>query len=143
MKKIAINYIFNQTLGRQNHVRVIRLSAPKAIYNFSNKEDILNGLNEKDYQRYCSQFLNELGDILEESPSQRISDVQISDGVIKVTTQGEKIFVINRQVPNRQIWYSSPVSGPQRFYWDLQEAKWKNQKNEELSKLLFKEIDQI
>ncbi|KAL4472712.1 hypothetical protein ABPG74_018661 [Tetrahymena malaccensis] len=143
MKKIAINYIFNQTLGRQNHVRVIRLSAPKAIYNFSNKEDILNGLNEKDYQRYCSQFMNELGDVLEESPSQRISDVQISDGVIKVTTQGEKTFVINRQVPNRQIWYSSPVSGPQRFNWDLQEAKWKNQKNEELSKLLFKEIDQI
>lgn len=24
-------------------------------------------------------------------------------------------YVINRQTPNRQIWFSSPVSGPKRF----------------------------
>ena len=26
--------------------------------------------------------------------------------------------VLNKQGPNRQIWWSSPVSGPKRFYFD-------------------------
>lgn len=26
-------------------------------------------------------------------------------------------YVINKQPPNRQIWLSSPVSGPKRFDW--------------------------
>jgi len=26
-------------------------------------------------------------------------------------------YVINKQPPNKQIWFSSPVSGPKRFDW--------------------------
>jgi len=33
---------------------------------------------------------------------------------------GEKgIYVLNKQPPNKQIWLSSPVSGPKRFDWVL------------------------
>lgn len=36
-------------------------------------------------------------------------------------------YVINKQPPNKQIWLSSPVSGPKRYDWvvlgDGQEAK--------------------
>lgn len=32
--------------------------------------------------------------------------------------------MINTQTPNRQLWYSSPVSGPQRF--DYKEGRWLN-----------------
>ena len=28
---------------------------------------------------------------------------------------GHKIWVINKQAPNKQIWWSSPISGPLRF----------------------------
>lgn len=28
-------------------------------------------------------------------------------------------YVLNKQPPNRQIWLSSPVSGPKRFDWAL------------------------
>ena len=33
---------------------------------------------------------------------------------------GDKgIYVLNKQPPNKQIWLSSPLSGPKRFDWVL------------------------
>lgn len=41
-------------------------------------------------------------------------DVEYSDGVMNVAlTVGT--YVINRQPPSKQIWLSSPISGPKRF----------------------------
>lgn len=34
---------------------------------------------------------------------------------ITVTSKGT--YVINKQPPNKQIWLSSPVSGPKRYDW--------------------------
>lgn len=33
-------------------------------------------------------------------------------------------YVINKQTPNKQIWLSSPVSGPKRYDYDMSERKW-------------------
>ena len=30
---------------------------------------------------------------------------------------GDRMWVINKQSPNKQIWWSSPFSGPKRFEW--------------------------
>ena len=39
-----------------------------------------------------------------------------ADGVLTVNLGGEQgIYVINKQTPNRQIWLSSPLSGPKRL----------------------------
>lgn len=40
----------------------------------------------------------------------------LQDGVLTVNL-GPKhgVYVINRQTPNKQIWLSSPVSGPKRY----------------------------
>jgi frataxin-like iron-binding protein CyaY len=35
-------------------------------------------------------------------------------------------IVINTQTPNRQIWYSSTASGPQRFDYYQKENIWRN-----------------
>lgn len=35
-------------------------------------------------------------------------DVNYSEGVMVVNIN-QKTFVINRQIPNEQIWYSSPI----------------------------------
>lgn len=34
-----------------------------------------------------------------------------------ITVAGKGTYVINKQPPNRQIWLSSPVSGPKRYDW--------------------------
>jgi len=42
-------------------------------------------------------------------------DVEYSDGVINLTFPPNGKYVINKQPPNKQIWFSSPISGPKRF----------------------------
>eukprot|EP00560_Eucampia_antarctica_P008689 CAMPEP_0197826248 /NCGR_PEP_ID=MMETSP1437-20131217/3228_1 /TAXON_ID=49252 ORGANISM="Eucampia antarctica, Strain CCMP1452" /NCGR_SAMPLE_ID=MMETSP1437 /ASSEMBLY_ACC=CAM_ASM_001096 /LENGTH=91 /DNA_ID=CAMNT_0043426601 /DNA_START=462 /DNA_END=737 /DNA_ORIENTATION=- len=37
-------------------------------------------------------------------------------------------WVMNKQTPNRQIWWSSPISGPRRYEWDEEEEVWVNTK---------------
>ena len=32
-------------------------------------------------------------------------------------------YVLNKQPPNRQIWLSSPISGPKRYDWVVQEGQ--------------------
>jgi frataxin len=38
-------------------------------------------------------------------------------GVATIDVHGKGTYVINKQPPNKQIWLSSPVSGPKRYDW--------------------------
>lgn len=38
-------------------------------------------------------------------------------GVLNITAPGIGTYVLNKQPPNKQIWLSSPLSGPKRFDW--------------------------
>lgn len=38
-------------------------------------------------------------------------------GVLTITHPKHGTYVINKQPPNKQIWLSSPISGPKRFDW--------------------------
>jgi frataxin len=38
------------------------------------------------------------------------------------------IYVMNKQPPNKQIWVSSPISGPKRYDWVLLKGEGQNQK---------------
>lgn len=38
-------------------------------------------------------------------------------GVLTITWPDKGTYVINKQPPNKQIWLSSPISGPKRYDW--------------------------
>lgn len=38
-------------------------------------------------------------------------------GVLTVDKPGIGTYVLNKQPPNKQIWLSSPITGPKRFDW--------------------------
>ena len=42
-------------------------------------------------------------------------DVNMDQGVLKLETPEDGTWVLNKQGPNKQIWWSSPLSGPIRF----------------------------
>ncbi|KAI2643548.1 mitochondrial chaperone Frataxin [Xylaria nigripes] len=44
-------------------------------------------------------------------------DVEYSAGVMTLKIDDLGTYVINKQPPNKQIWLSSPVSGPKRYDW--------------------------
>ncbi|CAH0490290.1 unnamed protein product [Peronospora farinosa] len=69
------------------------------------------------------------------------SDVVFSQGVLKIDLGEHGTWVINRQVPNRQIWWSSPISGPRRYEYDAENGHWINTRDRgELLALLRSEI---
>ncbi|KAI4868826.1 hypothetical protein F4820DRAFT_444742 [Hypoxylon rubiginosum] len=44
-------------------------------------------------------------------------DVEFSSGVMTIKIPGSGTYIVNKQPPNKQIWLSSPVSGPKRYDW--------------------------
>ncbi|KAG6550505.1 hypothetical protein Mapa_007979 [Marchantia paleacea] len=71
-------------------------------------------------------------------------DCDYADGVLTVRLGSLGTYVINKQTPNRQIWLSSPVSGPGRFDWVASKKVWVYRRTQdELVLLLEKELSQL
>ncbi|XP_071703469.1 frataxin, mitochondrial-like [Rutidosis leptorrhynchoides] len=51
-------------------------------------------------------------------------DIDYGNQVLTVKFGDLGTYVLNKQTPNRQIWMSSPVSGPSRFDWDQSTKAW-------------------
>ncbi|KAI4457524.1 frataxin [Holotrichia oblita] len=72
------------------------------------------------FEKVCEETLESLTEYFEELVENethlKSADINYSDGVLTVNF-GDPYgtYVINRQSPNKQIWLSSPVSGPKRY----------------------------
>ena len=53
-------------------------------------------------------------------------DISVSMGVLTMQLGSKGTYVLNKQTPNRQIWWSSPISGPRRFFYDSTKQEWIN-----------------
>lgn len=72
-------------------------------------------LTDQEYYQLADNTLNHiLHDLEEQADINPDIDVEYSDGVMNVTVSSGT-YVINRQPPSKQIWLSSPLSGPKRF----------------------------
>ena len=68
--------------------------------------------------------------------------VVLQAGVLTVKLGDQGTYVLNKQGPNRQIWSSSPVSGPVRYDWD--EGRWVYQRDgHEMLSRLSEEITEL
>ncbi|XP_023342331.1 frataxin homolog, mitochondrial [Eurytemora carolleeae] len=77
-------------------------------------------LDEVKYTVLVNETLESLGDkfseIIENHSELAGADATLSHGVLTINLGGDYgVYVINKQTPNKQIWLSSPISGPQRF----------------------------
>ncbi|XP_058191809.1 frataxin, mitochondrial-like [Rhododendron vialii] len=75
-----------------------------------------------------------------------IDDFDIDYGnqvlTLKLGTLGT--YVVNKQTPNRQIWMSSPLSGPSRFDWDRDAQAWIYRRTKSnLFEVLESELEQL
>ncbi|ORX99186.1 Frataxin [Basidiobolus meristosporus CBS 931.73] len=84
--------------------------------------------------------LEDLGDTVDYSGF----DVEYSSGVLTLKLGEAGTYVINKQPPNKQIWLSSPKSGPKRFDYDVDAGKWFYQRDDNtLDELLNRELSEI
>ncbi|MCJ1411073.1 Mitochondrial chaperone Frataxin [Ptychographa xylographoides] len=68
------------------------------------------------YHEVADAYLEGVQQSLEElSEADESVDVEFSAGVLTAVIPSAGTYVINKQPPNKQIWLSSPVSGPKRY----------------------------
>ena len=69
-------------------------------------------------------------------------DIDYAQGVLTMKLGDEHgTYVLNKQRPNMQIWWSSPTSGPKRFEYEKATGDWKSSRHgEEMLALLRGEL---
>ncbi|RKP21937.1 Frataxin, partial [Rozella allomycis CSF55] len=93
-----------------------------------------------------NRTLENLNDQMEEiiDANDRNCDIEYTNGVLTMKLRENMIFVLNKQPPNRQIWLSSPISGPRRFDFCESNNTWfYTRDNSTLHELLSKELSEI
>ncbi|EGI59534.1 PREDICTED: frataxin homolog, mitochondrial [Acromyrmex echinatior] len=124
---IIAGYVNHNSIrfSKRNPRTLLQLS----IKNFSitTKHLTESELSSVQYEKVCDETLDSLTEYFEELIEAVVhlpdADVSYGDGVLTVKF-GEPYgtYVINRQTPNKQIWLSSPKSGPKRY--DFVNSQW-------------------
>ncbi len=55
-------------------------------------------------------------------------DVVSADGVVNLRLGSRGTYVLNKQTPTRQLWLSSPVSGPWHYEWVDGKQPWQQRR---------------
>ncbi|XP_041042405.1 frataxin, mitochondrial isoform X1 [Carcharodon carcharias] len=81
-----------------------------------------SSMDEATYEKLAEETLDLLADFFEDLADQpfvpKDYDVSLANGVLTINMGGGLgTYVINKQTPNRQLWLSSPISGPKRYDW--------------------------
>ncbi|KAL6451788.1 YFH1 Frataxin [Candida maltosa Xu316] len=119
---------------------------PIRSYSISTQGDIIDdqidNITDGEYSKISNEYLETISDSLEElSESFEQVDAELNHGVLTLVLPPHGTYVINKQPPNKQIWLSSPVSGPKRY--DLIGGKWRTLRDGSLlTELLEQEISE-
>ncbi|KAI1260764.1 mitochondrial chaperone Frataxin [Xylariaceae sp. FL1019] len=75
-------------------------------------------MTDAEYHELADSYLEQLFAQFERKAEESVAyDIDYSSGVMTVSIDQKGTYVINKQPPNKQIWLSSPISGPKRYDW--------------------------
>jgi len=107
----------------------------------------LSHLSMDRYHRLSDKTMDALVDELEnllDKHSDRNYEVDYHSGVLTLRLGVQGTYVINKQPPNKQIWLSSPFSGPKRYDYTESDAKWRYSRDGQgLTELLNDELGRV
>lgn len=131
----TVDHPRHHTWQQQQH------TAMRALYSSdstatTHEEDGRFPFSENEYFRAINETMDHIVEVLEpileewemEEENSGCDDIEVDnlgDGVVNVRL-GENVgtFVISRQTPSRQLWLSSPVSGPWHYNYDHLTGRW-------------------
>ncbi|KAL4738303.1 Frataxin-like domain-containing protein [Aspergillus similis] len=75
-------------------------------------------LSNHQYHEYSDHYLHVVQARIEEMEEDR-SDLEtdLSAGILHISVANVGTYVLNKQPPIKQLWLSSPVSGPRQYDW--------------------------
>ncbi|KAJ8433327.1 hypothetical protein Cgig2_012895 [Carnegiea gigantea] len=116
------------------------LQGPAAI-------DYRSVLQEDEFHKLADSTIHDLLEKLEQygdSIDLDGFDIDYGNEVLTMKLGDLGTYVVNKQTPNRQIWLSSPVSGPSRYDWDRNTQAWIYRRTRaNLLRVLESEIEEL
>ncbi|CAI5759120.1 unnamed protein product [Candida verbasci] len=116
------------------------------FYSISTEGELIDGkidqITDSQYNQISDEYLELMSDALEDlNENYEQIESELNHGVLTITAPPNGVYVINKQPPNKQIWLSSPVSGPKRF--DLIQGEWRTLRDGSLlTKIVQEEISE-
>lgn len=98
-------------------------------------------MQENDFQKLAQKTLDAIADNLDGLDEAGAIELEYSNGIINITTNSNKQFIINKHAPSGQIWLSSPVSGGLHFSYNQSSGKWLLGDGRELKSMLENELE--
>ena len=97
-----------------------------------------------DYDARADRLLASL-ELALDHPDLEAEELSNAMGVLTLNLGRRGTWVINKQKPNAQVWWSSPVSGPKRFAFDAAKREWVSTRdgNTALLRLLQDELKSV
>ena len=95
-------------------------------------------MNDKDFAKEVTRIINFIATTIEENDVNGNIDVDINGDILNLITQ-DGTFVINKQSSVKEIWLSSPVSGPYHFLHDGK--KWKSKAGDNFFEILSNDLN--
>ncbi|GAB5367751.1 hypothetical protein AAMO2058_001258000 [Amorphochlora amoebiformis] len=89
----------------------------------------------------------DLFDILQESLEDDelpFEDMEFSSGVLSLVTE-QGVWIVNKHSASRQVWLSSPKSGPSKFEYNKETQKWVSEREDKtaMHDLLVRELSEL
>ena len=92
-----------------------------------------------DFLKKATNTINKIADIIEDNDKEGRFDIDLNNGIITLIDEKSGTYIINKQNAAKEIWLSSPVSGPYHFKY-INDV-WISSNQEKLFDLLYKELD--
>ena len=74
-------------------------------------------MDDSSFTKLASETLASLTHNIEDVLGDR-ADIDLQDGILTIDLDEGGRYVVNKHLPNRQIWLSSPLSGAAHFAYD-------------------------
>lgn len=133
-----------RNISNVSQVQIVRYATlpTEQVSSYSNLTPIEFERQSEHALQYLNTFMEDLSDKFDLGAH---FDVSYASGVLSIAFgSAYGTYVLNKQTPNKQIWLSSPKSGPKRFDYDATTHSWTyRHDNSDLFDLLSKEISEI
>ena len=99
-------------------------------------------MTDSKFMAIALRKLGDLADKISELDGEEDFELDFKDDVVHIITDSGE-FVLNYHSIAKQIWLSSPISGPHHFSYIPDEHNWLNRDKIELDQLLLSELTEI
>lgn len=94
-------------------------------------------MDDTRFVKLASQTIAMIAEIIEKEDPEGNIDIDFQGDILNLTTN-QGVYVINKHSAAKEIWLSSPISGPYHFCYN--DGRWQSKNNDDLMIILEQEF---